>query len=169
MIRVSKDYPDVELSHMYIDNAAMQLLRNPKYFDVVVTGGCGKGRHGVVGGVGEGRKQSCSCCAMRSTLSSPVGEGGAGAGEWEEGGAGAGGGGSEQPCSCCVTPSTLTLSSLVGVGRKEAGAEGQGLAKKEYGQKRVWGADWGREWEEGGAGAGGRGSSHAAAARHRAL
>lgn len=38
VIRVSKDYPDVELSHMYIDNAAMQLLRNPKYFDVVVTG-----------------------------------------------------------------------------------------------------------------------------------
>lgn len=39
VIRVGKDYPDVELSHMYIDNAAMQLLRNPKYFDVVVTGG----------------------------------------------------------------------------------------------------------------------------------
>jgi hypothetical protein len=38
VIRVGKDYPDVELSHMYIDNAAMQLLRNPKYFDVVVTG-----------------------------------------------------------------------------------------------------------------------------------
>ncbi len=39
VIRVGKDYPDVELSHMYIDNAAMQLLRNPKYFDVIVTGG----------------------------------------------------------------------------------------------------------------------------------
>ncbi|GFH20086.1 3-isopropylmalate dehydrogenase [Haematococcus lacustris] len=38
VIRVGKEYPDVELSHMYIDNAAMQLLRNPKYFDVVVTG-----------------------------------------------------------------------------------------------------------------------------------
>lgn len=37
VIRVGKDYPDVELSHMYIDNAAMQLLRNPKYFDTVVT------------------------------------------------------------------------------------------------------------------------------------
>ena len=37
VIRVGKEYPDVELSHMYIDNAAMQLLRNPKYFDVVVT------------------------------------------------------------------------------------------------------------------------------------
>ena len=34
---MGEDYPDVELSHMYIDNAAMQLLRNPKYFDVVVT------------------------------------------------------------------------------------------------------------------------------------
>jgi 3-isopropylmalate dehydrogenase len=32
------EYPDVELSHMYIDNAAMQLIRNPKYFDVIVTG-----------------------------------------------------------------------------------------------------------------------------------
>ncbi|MEW5303534.1 MAG: hypothetical protein WDW36_006216 [Sanguina aurantia] len=38
VIRVGKDYPDVELSHMYIDNACMQLLRNPKFFDVVVTG-----------------------------------------------------------------------------------------------------------------------------------
>lgn len=38
VIRVGKEYPDVELSHMYIDNAAMQLLRNPKYFDVIVTG-----------------------------------------------------------------------------------------------------------------------------------
>ncbi|KAG1660899.1 hypothetical protein FOA52_015941 [Chlamydomonas sp. UWO 241] len=37
VIRIGKEYPDVELSHMYIDNAAMQLLRNPKYFDVVVT------------------------------------------------------------------------------------------------------------------------------------
>ncbi|SDV47675.1 3-isopropylmalate dehydrogenase [Chitinasiproducens palmae] len=38
MIEVSKDYPDVELSHMYVDNAAMQLVRAPKSFDVVVTG-----------------------------------------------------------------------------------------------------------------------------------
>eukprot|EP00198_Chlamydomonas_reinhardtii_P011736 XP_001701073.1 3-Isopropylmalate dehydrogenase, splicing variant b [Chlamydomonas reinhardtii] len=38
VIRVGAEYPDVELSHMYIDNAAMQLLRNPKYFDVIVTG-----------------------------------------------------------------------------------------------------------------------------------
>ena len=32
------DYPDVELSHMYVDNAAMQLVREPKQFDVIVTG-----------------------------------------------------------------------------------------------------------------------------------
>jgi 3-isopropylmalate dehydrogenase len=32
------DYRDVELSHMYVDNAAMQLVRNPKQFDVIVTG-----------------------------------------------------------------------------------------------------------------------------------
>ena len=38
MIRVSRDYPDVELSHMYVDNAAMQLVRAPKQFDVMVTG-----------------------------------------------------------------------------------------------------------------------------------
>lgn len=38
MIRISKDYPDVELSHMYVDNAAMQLVRAPKQFDVMVTG-----------------------------------------------------------------------------------------------------------------------------------
>ncbi|MDG0980022.1 MAG: 3-isopropylmalate dehydrogenase [Halieaceae bacterium] len=35
---VAKDYPDVELSHMYVDNAAMQLIRAPKQFDVMVTG-----------------------------------------------------------------------------------------------------------------------------------
>ena len=35
---VSKDYPDVELDHMYVDNAAMQLVRAPKRFDVIVTG-----------------------------------------------------------------------------------------------------------------------------------
>lgn len=38
MEEMSKDYPDVELSHMYVDNAAMQLVRAPKQFDVVVTG-----------------------------------------------------------------------------------------------------------------------------------
>ncbi|QWD87789.1 3-isopropylmalate dehydrogenase [Polynucleobacter paludilacus] len=38
MIRVSSEYPDVELSHMYVDNAAMQLVKAPKAFDVVVTG-----------------------------------------------------------------------------------------------------------------------------------
>ena len=36
--RVGRDYPDVELSHMYVDNAAMQLVRAPKQFDVIVTG-----------------------------------------------------------------------------------------------------------------------------------
>ncbi len=35
---VHRDYSDVELSHMYVDNAAMQLVRNPKQFDVIVTG-----------------------------------------------------------------------------------------------------------------------------------
>jgi 3-isopropylmalate dehydrogenase len=35
---VAKDYPEVELSHMYVDNAAMQLVRAPKQFDVMVTG-----------------------------------------------------------------------------------------------------------------------------------
>ena len=38
MIDVSKEYPDVELDHMYVDNAAMQLVRAPKAFDVIVTG-----------------------------------------------------------------------------------------------------------------------------------
>jgi 3-isopropylmalate dehydrogenase len=35
---VAKDYADVRLSHMYVDNCAMQLVRNPKQFDVIVTG-----------------------------------------------------------------------------------------------------------------------------------
>ncbi|MDK2776423.1 MAG: 3-isopropylmalate dehydrogenase [Pseudomonadota bacterium] len=38
MNEVAKEYPDVELSHMYVDNAAMQLVRAPKQFDVMVTG-----------------------------------------------------------------------------------------------------------------------------------
>jgi 3-isopropylmalate dehydrogenase len=38
VVRVASDYPDVELSHMYVDNAAMQLVRAPKQFDVIVTG-----------------------------------------------------------------------------------------------------------------------------------
>jgi len=36
--RLASDYPDVALSHMYVDNAAMQLVRNPRQFDVIVTG-----------------------------------------------------------------------------------------------------------------------------------
>lgn len=35
---VAKDYPEVELSHMYVDNAAMQLIREPRQFDVILTG-----------------------------------------------------------------------------------------------------------------------------------
>jgi 3-isopropylmalate dehydrogenase len=38
VIEVHKDYPDVALDHMYVDNAAMQLVKEPKRFDVVVTG-----------------------------------------------------------------------------------------------------------------------------------
>ena len=38
MDNLHKEYPDVELSHMYVDNAAMQLVRAPKQFDVLVTG-----------------------------------------------------------------------------------------------------------------------------------
>ncbi len=38
MTRIAKEYSDVELTHMYVDNAAMQLVKAPKAFDVVVTG-----------------------------------------------------------------------------------------------------------------------------------
>ena len=37
MIELSADYPEVELTHMYVDNAAMQLAINPAQFDVIVT------------------------------------------------------------------------------------------------------------------------------------
>jgi len=37
VIRISADYPDVTLNHMNVDNAAMQLVRNPMQFDVIVT------------------------------------------------------------------------------------------------------------------------------------
>jgi 3-isopropylmalate dehydrogenase len=38
VIALAKSYPDVELTHMYVDNCAMQLIRNPRQFDVIVTG-----------------------------------------------------------------------------------------------------------------------------------
>jgi 3-isopropylmalate dehydrogenase len=38
IIKLAQEFPDVELSHMYVDNAAMQLLRAPKQFDTIVTG-----------------------------------------------------------------------------------------------------------------------------------
>ncbi len=38
VIETASDYPEVALSHMYVDNAAMQLVRNPGQFDVIVTG-----------------------------------------------------------------------------------------------------------------------------------
>ncbi|MCB2075013.1 MAG: 3-isopropylmalate dehydrogenase [Novosphingobium sp.] len=38
VLEVAKEYPEVELSHMYVDNAAMQLVKNPGQFDVIVTG-----------------------------------------------------------------------------------------------------------------------------------
>ncbi len=38
VIEVAKNYPEVTLTHMYVDNAAMQLVRNPKQFDVILTG-----------------------------------------------------------------------------------------------------------------------------------
>ncbi len=38
VVEVAREYPDVELSHMYVDNCAMQLVRTPKQFDVIVTG-----------------------------------------------------------------------------------------------------------------------------------
>ncbi|WAL59151.1 3-isopropylmalate dehydrogenase [Thermocoleostomius sinensis] len=38
MIKLAEEYPDVELSHLYVDNAAMQLVRYPKQFDTIVTG-----------------------------------------------------------------------------------------------------------------------------------
>ena len=36
--RVAAEYPDIELNHMYVDNAAMQLVHNPGQFDVILTG-----------------------------------------------------------------------------------------------------------------------------------
>jgi 3-isopropylmalate dehydrogenase len=38
VVELARQYPEVELSHMYVDNAAMQLVRNPKQFDVILTG-----------------------------------------------------------------------------------------------------------------------------------
>ena len=37
IVAIGKEYPEVELENFYVDNAAMQLVRNPKQFDVIVT------------------------------------------------------------------------------------------------------------------------------------
>ena len=37
VLKVAEEYPEVELNHLYVDNCAMQLVRNPKQFDVIVT------------------------------------------------------------------------------------------------------------------------------------
>jgi len=36
--RVAERYPEVSVEHMYVDNASMQLIKQPKYFDTIVTG-----------------------------------------------------------------------------------------------------------------------------------
>ena len=38
MVAVAREFPDVALTHLYVDNAAMQLIRDPRQFDVIVTG-----------------------------------------------------------------------------------------------------------------------------------
>ena len=71
----AKKYPEVELSHMYVDNAAMQLVRNPKQFDVIVTtnmfgdilSDCASmltGSLGMLPSASIGKKKSGVCNAM---------------------------------------------------------------------------------------------------------
>lgn len=69
VIRVGKEYPDVELSHMYIDNAAMQLLRNPRYFDVIVTGNIfGDILSDEVGDARAGYTSPAAHCRLRGSM-----------------------------------------------------------------------------------------------------
>jgi 3-isopropylmalate dehydrogenase len=59
MLRLAAEYPDVALSHMYVDNAAMQLVRAPRQFDVIVTGNLDADRldrHVAVGLAGRPRQ-----------------------------------------------------------------------------------------------------------------
>ena len=80
--RVGREYPDVELTHLFVDAAAMQLMRAPKQFDVIVTGNmfgdilsdCGGDadrldRHAAVGlaGAGHARASTSRCTAPRPT------------------------------------------------------------------------------------------------------
>jgi len=37
ILEIAKEYPEVEVTHMYVDNASMQLVKNPGYFDVILT------------------------------------------------------------------------------------------------------------------------------------
>ena len=84
MIRVGREYPDVELSHMLVDAAAMMLVRNPKQFDVMVTGnifgdilsdeaGMLTGSIGMLpsASLGDGRRD----CTSRSMEARPISRG----------------------------------------------------------------------------------------------
>ena len=79
---VHAQYPDVELDHMYVDNAAMQLVKAPKKFDVIVTGnmfgdilsrrGGDADRLDRHAAVGLARTRATRACTSRATAARPT-------------------------------------------------------------------------------------------------
>ena len=75
VIEVGREYPDVELTHLYVDNAAMQLVRDPSQFDVIVTGNLfgdilSDEASVITGSIGMLPSASAGCAAIR-VCSSP--------------------------------------------------------------------------------------------------
>jgi 3-isopropylmalate dehydrogenase len=105
VIETARDYPDVTLTHMYVDNAAMQLVRNPGQFDVIVTGNL----------FGDILSDQASMCAGSIGMlpSAAVGDGGKGLYEPIHGSApDIAGQGRANPCATILSAAMLLRHSL---------------------------------------------------------
>lgn len=105
VVETARDYPDVTLSHMYVDNAAMQLVRNPGQFDVIVTGNL----------FGDILSDQASMCAGSIGMlpSAALGEGGKGLYEPIHGSApDIAGQGRANPCATILSAAMLLRHSL---------------------------------------------------------
>ncbi|GGO97241.1 3-isopropylmalate dehydrogenase [Stakelama pacifica] len=106
VIEVSADYPDVTLSHMYVDNAAMQLVRDPGQFDVIVTGN-------LFGDILSDQASMCAGSIGMLPSASLSGEGGRGMYEPIHGSApDIAGQGKANPCAAILSAAMLLRYSL---------------------------------------------------------
>ncbi|MBW4331832.1 3-isopropylmalate dehydrogenase [Stakelama sp. CBK3Z-3] len=106
VIEISAEYPDVSLSHMYVDNAAMQLVRDPGQFDVIVTGN-------LFGDILSDQASMCAGSIGMLPSASLAGEGGLGMYEPIHGSApDIAGQGKANPCAAILSAAMLLRYSL---------------------------------------------------------